>query len=57
LNQWPSGPRASNQTQASQQDQMAAMDKDQAAMGKAFNNPLNDDTFYLPPEIFDNKDF
>jgi RND superfamily putative drug exporter len=45
------------QTQASQQDQMAAMDKDQAAMGEAFNNSLNDDTFYLPPEIFDNKDF
>jgi putative drug exporter of the RND superfamily len=46
-----------HQTQASQQDQMAAMDKDQAAMGEAFNNSLNDDSFYLPPEIFDNKDF
>ena len=26
-------------------------------MGDAFNNALNDDTFYLPPEIFDNTDF
>jgi RND superfamily putative drug exporter len=26
-------------------------------MGDAFNNSHNDDTFYLPPEIFDNKDF
>jgi RND superfamily putative drug exporter len=24
-------------------------------MGDAFNNSHNDDTFYLPPEIFDNK--
>jgi putative drug exporter of the RND superfamily len=45
------------QTQRGQQDQTAAMDKDQAAMGDAFNNSLNDDSFYLPPEIFDNKDF
>jgi putative drug exporter of the RND superfamily len=26
-------------------------------MGDAFNNALNDDTFYLPPDIFDNNDF
>ena len=26
-------------------------------MGDAFNDSHNDDTFYLPPEIFDNKDF
>jgi RND superfamily putative drug exporter len=44
-------------TQASQQDQQAAMSENQSAMGDAFNNSHNDDTFYLPPEIFDNKDF
>ncbi|MGE5698302.1 MAG: RND family transporter [Candidatus Sericytochromatia bacterium] len=45
------------QSQKSMQDQMAEMDKNSAAMGDAFNNALNDDTFYLPPEIFDNADF
>jgi RND superfamily putative drug exporter len=44
-------------TQASQQDQQAAMSDNQSAMGDAFNNSHNDDTFYLPPEIFENKDF
>ncbi len=44
-------------TQASQQDQQAAMTENQSAMGDAFNDSHNDDTFYLPPEIFDNKDF
>ncbi|HVQ51227.1 MAG TPA: MMPL family transporter, partial [Mycobacterium sp.] len=44
-------------TQASQQDQQAAMSENQSAMGDAFNDSHNDDTFYLPPEIFDNKDF
>ena len=45
------------QSQKGLQDQMAAMDENSAAMGDAFNNALNDDTFYLPPEIFDNPDF
>ncbi|CAJ1497115.1 RND family transporter [[Mycobacterium] kokjensenii] len=27
------------------------------AMGKAFDDAKNDDTFYLPPEAFDNDDF
>lgn len=27
------------------------------AMAKAFNAAKNDDTFYLPPEVFDNADF
>ncbi len=27
------------------------------AMGKAFDDAKNDDTFYLPPEAFDNPDF
>jgi RND superfamily putative drug exporter len=44
-------------SQASQQDQMAATNENQSAMGDAFNNSHNDDTFYLPPEIFQNKDF
>jgi putative drug exporter of the RND superfamily len=45
------------QTQKGQQDQMAAMQEDSNAMGEAFDNSMNDDSFYLPPEIFDNKDF
>ncbi|MBU9765675.1 MMPL family transporter [Mycobacterium sp. TNTM28] len=45
------------QTQKGLQDQMAAMQDNQTAMGKAFNDSLNDDTFYLPPETFNNKDF
>jgi RND superfamily putative drug exporter len=44
-------------SQASQQDQQAAITENQSAMGDAFNDSHNDDTFYLPPEIFDNKDF
>jgi uncharacterized membrane protein YdfJ with MMPL/SSD domain len=26
-------------------------------MGKAFDEAKNDDSFYLPPEVFDNPDF
>jgi RND superfamily putative drug exporter len=44
-------------SQASQQDQQAAMNENQSAMSDAFNDSHNDDSFYLPPEIFDNKDF
>jgi putative drug exporter of the RND superfamily len=44
-------------TQKGQQDQQAAMSENQTAMGDAYNDALNDDTFYLPPEIFDNADF
>src|ERR1700716_3009350 len=43
-------------TQASQQDQQAAMSDNQSAMGDAFNDSHNDDTLYLPPDIFENKD-
>ena len=39
------------------QDQKAAMSENQSAMGDAFNDAWNDDTFYLPPEIFDNEEF
>ena len=45
------------QTQKGQQDQMAAMSKNSTAMGEAFDTAKNDDTFYLPPEVFDNADF
>ena len=44
-------------TQGGMQDQQAAMSDNQSAMGDAFNDALNDDSFYLPPEIFDNEDF
>ncbi|BBY66490.1 MMPL/RND family transporter [Mycolicibacterium helvum] len=44
-------------TQAGQQDQIAAMQENQSAMGKAFDEAKNDDSFYLPPEAFDNPDF
>jgi putative drug exporter of the RND superfamily len=44
-------------TQKGQQDQQAAASQNQSAMGDAFNDSLNADTFYVPPEIFDNADF
>jgi len=44
-------------TQSGMYDQMAAMQDNQSAMGKAFNESKNDDSFYLPPEVFDNPDF
>jgi putative drug exporter of the RND superfamily len=45
------------QSQKGQQDQMAAMSEDADAMGEAFDDSMNDDSFYLPPEIFENADF
>ncbi|OBC07037.1 hypothetical protein A5784_09160, partial [Mycobacterium sp. 852013-50091_SCH5140682] len=39
------------------QDQMEAMMKDQTAMGQAFDASKNDDSFYLPPETFNNPNF
>ncbi|QRY44876.1 MMPL family transporter [Mycolicibacterium boenickei] len=45
------------QTQKGLQDQMAEMQDNQTAMGTAFNDSKNDDTFYLPPETFNNADF
>jgi RND superfamily putative drug exporter len=38
-------------------DQQLESSKDSAAMGQAFDASKNDDTFYLPPEVFDNPDF
>jgi RND superfamily putative drug exporter len=39
------------------QDQMAAMQENSTAMGEAFDKAKNDDSFYLPPETFENPDF
>jgi putative drug exporter of the RND superfamily len=39
------------------QDQGAAMQSKGNAMGQAFDTSKNDDSFYLPPEVFDNPDF
>jgi RND superfamily putative drug exporter len=44
-------------TIAGLQDQMAATQKNATAMGQAFDAAKNDDSFYLPPEVFDNPDF
>src|SRR6478609_6143755 len=49
--------RTMYQSQKSQQDQNKAMQENQNAMGQAFDNSKNDDSFYLPPEVFDNADF
>nr|MBC9864281.1 Transmembrane transport protein MmpL4 [Mycobacterium pseudoshottsii] len=38
-------------------DQMDEMSENANAMGKAFDAAKNDDSFYLPPEIFQNKRF
>jgi RND superfamily putative drug exporter len=45
------------QSQKGQQDQQKAMQANQGAMGQAFDTSKNDDSFYLPPEVFDNADF
>ena len=45
------------QTQGGQQEQQAAMGADATDMGDAFNDAMNADTFYLPPEAFENDDF
>ena len=45
------------QVQKGQQDQQSAMSQNSSAMGDAFDAARNDDTFYLPPEIFQNADF
>jgi RND superfamily putative drug exporter len=39
------------------QDQGAAVQSKGNAMGQAFDTSKNDDSFYLPPEVFDNADF
>lgn len=37
--------------------QMDEMANNATAMGKAFDSAKNDDSFYLPPDVFKNKDF
>ncbi|MDH6245762.1 MMPL family transporter [Mycobacterium sp. OTB74] len=45
------------QTQKGLQDQMQAAQNNASAMGEAFDDSRNDDSFYLPPEVFDNAEF
>ena len=45
------------QSQNGMQNQMEAMQQNATAMGQAFDASKNDDSFYLPPEVFDNPDF
>ncbi|UQX10957.1 MMPL/RND family transporter [Candidatus Mycobacterium methanotrophicum] len=44
-------------TQKGLQDQQDEAQKNSSAMGKAFDASKNDDSFYLPPEVFDNAEF
>ena len=44
-------------TQKGMQDQQTAGSENATAMGQAFDAAKNDDSFYLPPETFDNPDF
>ncbi|PRC41795.1 MMPL family RND transporter [Mycobacterium sp. ITM-2017-0098] len=45
------------QTQGGQLRASAEMSGDATDMGDAYNDAMNADTFYLPPEAFDNADF
>jgi len=45
------------QTQNGMQQQMKAMQENSTAMGQAFDASKNDDSFYLPPEAFENPEF
>ena len=38
-------------------DVMNESTQDATAMGQAFDAAKNDDSFYLPPEVFQNPDF
>jgi putative drug exporter of the RND superfamily len=44
-------------TQKGLQDQQTEAQKNSSAMGKAFDASKNDDSFYLPPETFNNAEF
>ncbi|MCX2930918.1 MMPL family transporter [Mycobacterium sp. CVI_P3] len=44
-------------TMSGLQDQMDAMQQNATALGQAFDASKNDDSFYLPPEVFDNPEF
>ena len=49
--------RSSYATTAGTDAQSAEALKTATALGKAFDDAKNDDSFYLPPEAFDNADF
>jgi RND superfamily putative drug exporter len=44
-------------TQSGIYDQTAAAIENATALGRAFDAAKNDDTFYMPPEVFNNPDF
>ena len=44
-------------TMSGMYNQMDELSRDSTSMGKAFDEAKNDDSFYLPPEVFDNPDF
>ena len=44
-------------TMGGMQNQMQEMQDNATAMGQAFDAAKNDDTFYLPPEVFENEEF
>jgi RND superfamily putative drug exporter len=46
-----------NSTMSGISSQMNDMSDSPTAMGKAFDTAQNDDSFYLPPEVFKNPDF
>jgi putative drug exporter of the RND superfamily len=46
-----------NTTMSGMFAQMDDMGSNASAMGKAFDASKNDDSFYLPPDVFQNKDF
>jgi len=47
----------SHATQSGIYDQTAAAIDNATALGRAFDAAKNDDSFYLPPEVFNNPDF
>jgi len=48
---------AQHSTMAGMFSMMDESSKDATAMGQAFDAAQNDDSFYLPPEVFKNQDF
>ncbi|MBU9763110.1 RND family transporter [Mycobacterium sp. TNTM28] len=48
---------AMHSTMAGIFSQMEEMSEGSSAMGKAFDEAQNDDSFYIPPEVFKNADF
>ena len=44
-------------TMSGMYNQMDELSRDATSMGKAFDEAKNDDSFYLPPEVFENPDF